>query len=197
MAQRIDRAHLLLGVLVVLGIGWRALDRGGPAAQPDPELGRQIAAVESARAQRSAERGRKPSGTRSAASTSTPKPARRIESSVRVESTPAGARATTSPIRVAKSRPRLDLDVASASEIEALPRIGPALAGRIVEDRARQGPFGSLEALQRVKGIGPALAAQLAEYVTFGAPGRPHNVASAGAAEHSARPPKARPRTHR
>ena len=52
----------------------------------------------------------------------------------------------------------IDPDVATAEELDALPRIGPALAARIVADRDSLGPFGSLEALQRVRGIGPALA---------------------------------------
>lgn len=61
----------------------------------------------------------------------------------------------------------VDLDVASVQELDRLPGIGPALAARIVADREANGPFGSLEQLQRVKGVGPALAAKLQPYVTF------------------------------
>src|SRR5690348_11164225 len=61
----------------------------------------------------------------------------------------------------------VDLDRASAAEIERLPRIGPVLARRIVADRDSLGPFGSLTELQRVKGVGPAMAKNLAPYVTF------------------------------
>lgn len=67
----------------------------------------------------------------------------------------------------------VDLETASAREIERLPRIGPALARRIVEDRAAHGPFGSLEGLQRVRGVGPGVARQLQGHVTFGTTGRP------------------------
>lgn len=50
---------------------------------------------------------------------------------------------------------RVDLNQASAEEIErALVGIGPAKAAAIVADRQRRGPFMSLEALARVKGIG-------------------------------------------
>ena len=72
------------------------------------------------------------------------------------------------PSRAAK-RPStpVDLDVASASEIEALPSIGAALAARIVADRDARGPFGSLDGLTRVRGVGPSLAAKLAAHVTF------------------------------
>src|SRR5437868_3303431 len=38
----------------------------------------------------------------------------------------------------------VDLDAASAEEIEKLPGIGPSLAKRIVADRSAKGPFGCL-----------------------------------------------------
>ncbi len=62
----------------------------------------------------------------------------------------------------------IDLEVATATEIERLPRIGPALAARIVANRDSVGPFGSLEGLDRVKGIGKATRKLLAPHVTFG-----------------------------
>lgn len=43
-----------------------------------------------------------------------------------------------------------------ASELEALPGIGPALAARIVEYRDGHGPFASVDDLTDVPGIGPA-----------------------------------------
>jgi competence protein ComEA len=39
----------------------------------------------------------------------------------------------------------IDVDVASETDIERLPRVGPVLARRIVEDRTANGPFGSME----------------------------------------------------
>jgi competence protein ComEA len=73
--------------------------------------------------------------------------------------------------------PPIDPDVATEADLVRLPRVGPALARRIVADRDSLGPFGSLEALQRVKGIGPALAAGLTPYVTFSSGFRPsHNT---------------------
>lgn len=74
----------------------------------------------------------------------------------------------------------IDVDVATAEELDALPRVGPALAARIVADRDSLGPFGSLAALQRVKGIGPSLAAGLSPHVTFSSGLRPlHGETSA------------------
>lgn len=64
-------------------------------------------------------------------------------------------------------RVTVDMDVASAAEIEALPRIGPALARRIVANRDSLGPFRSLEGLRRVKGIGKATIDLLAPQVNF------------------------------
>lgn len=55
----------------------------------------------------------------------------------------------------------LDLNEATAAELEALPGVGPALAAAIVEDRQRNGPFAAIEDLDRVSGIGPAKLAAL------------------------------------
>jgi DNA uptake protein ComE-like DNA-binding protein len=68
-----------------------------------------------------------------------------------------------------QSPPLVDLDEATASQIEALPGIGPAIAKRIIMDRDTAGPFGSLGALCRVRGIGPATVKRLAPMVTFSA----------------------------
>ncbi|HKH93526.1 MAG TPA: helix-hairpin-helix domain-containing protein [Gemmatimonadaceae bacterium] len=67
--------------------------------------------------------------------------------------------------------PLVDLDRASEREIDALPRIGPAIARRIVASRDSLGAFGSLEGLGRVRGMGPATRKRLAPLVTFS--GRP------------------------
>jgi competence protein ComEA len=67
----------------------------------------------------------------------------------------------------------VDVDVATAAELEALPRIGPSLAARIVADRDSLGPFGSLAGLDRVRGVGPALLRGLGAHVTFSGTPRP------------------------
>src|SRR5699024_5678130 len=55
----------------------------------------------------------------------------------------------------------LDLNVASASELEALPGVGPVLAQRIVEHREAFGPFASVDGLLEVSGVGPAVLEKL------------------------------------
>jgi competence ComEA-like helix-hairpin-helix protein len=70
----------------------------------------------------------------------------------------------------------VDLDVASEKEIEALRHVGPTLAKRIVADRDSFGPFGSMEGLRRVKGIGPSMVEKLDSSVTFSLVPRPTNT---------------------
>ena len=55
----------------------------------------------------------------------------------------------------------VDLNAASATELEVLPGIGPVLAERIVQWREDNGPFTDVEVLGEVSGIGDALMAQL------------------------------------
>jgi comEA protein len=48
----------------------------------------------------------------------------------------------------------IDINAANEKELEKLPRIGPAMAKRIIEYRNTKGPFKSLDDLTNVKGIG-------------------------------------------
>ena len=68
-------------------------------------------------------------------------------------------------IRVDAPSLQIDLDLADADTLALLPGIGPALAGRIVEDRNRLGAFGGIAGLQRVRGIGPAISAGIEPFV--------------------------------
>ena len=153
------KALLYLAGLLCLGAGVRAV--GSVRGEPPPEaaraaLARQIDAVDSAR-----RAGRRPAG-RARGGGERPATGRRRK----VDGVTARA-----PVAGCCSGPEasvpVDLDTAPAAVLEALPRIGPALARRIVEDREKRGPFGSLEGFQRVRGVGPAMARALAERVTF------------------------------
>jgi competence protein ComEA len=59
----------------------------------------------------------------------------------------------------------LNLNTATAEQLEELPGIGPATAAAIVEHRTRNGPFPSVDALTDVPGIGAAKLAQLQSLV--------------------------------
>jgi len=60
---------------------------------------------------------------------------------------------------------RLDLNRATAEQLDTLPGIGPAKASAIVADREAAGPFRSVDDLVRVKGIGPAIVEKLRDSV--------------------------------
>lgn len=62
----------------------------------------------------------------------------------------------------------IDINTASAADLDGLPGIGQALAQRIIEYRTSNGAFKSPEDLRNVKGIGPALFEKIAPLITAG-----------------------------
>lgn len=62
----------------------------------------------------------------------------------------------------------ININTANTTELESLPGVGTALADRIIEYRLTEGPFQSIEALQDIKGIGPALFQKIAPLITVG-----------------------------
>ena len=62
---------------------------------------------------------------------------------------------------------RIDVDRADAVELTRLPRVGPALAQRMVAWRAAHGPFGGLARLDSVPGVGPRLLETVQPHVEF------------------------------
>src|SRR5690606_15479306 len=60
---------------------------------------------------------------------------------------------------------RIDLNTATQADLEMLPRIGPALAQRILDWREENGRFRAVEDLLAVPGIGEKLLAGLREKV--------------------------------
>lgn len=59
----------------------------------------------------------------------------------------------------------LDLNAATAEELETLPGVGAILAERIVSYREAVGGFQTLEELQQVNGIGSGIYSQIAPYL--------------------------------
>jgi competence protein ComEA len=55
----------------------------------------------------------------------------------------------------------LDLNTATAEQLDALPGIGPVTAQKILDYRQAHGPFHAVAELEGVPGIGPARLAQL------------------------------------
>lgn len=62
----------------------------------------------------------------------------------------------------------IDLNTATAEQLDALPGVGPATAAAIVAHRERNGPFTSVDGLLDVRGIGPAKLEALRDLVTVG-----------------------------
>ena len=66
----------------------------------------------------------------------------------------------------AVTTPPVDINRATREELERLPGIGPALASRIVEHRERYGAFRRVEHLLVVRGISERRFAELRPYIT-------------------------------
>ena len=68
----------------------------------------------------------------------------------------------------------MNINTASAKELEALPGIGAAKAQAIVEYRTQNGAFKTVDELDKVKGIGPKMVEKLRPEATVGnAPSKP------------------------
>ena len=158
------QALLFVAAVIALGAGVRTA-RAVWAREPVPAAAQraledQLDAVIDAREREAARRQRpKGSARKAAAAGGAGKAARPT--------------APAPPAPPALPEPPIDVDRAPAAELDRLPRVGPALAARIVADRDSCGPFGSLEALQRVRGIGPGVARELQGRVTFSGTPRP------------------------
>ncbi len=75
------------------------------------------------------------------------------------------AQASSQIDAVVSTKLRLDLNVATADQLVALPEIGPALAARIIEFRSAVGHITRLSQLLEVTGIGPATVAAIQPFV--------------------------------
>ena len=103
--------------------------------------------------------------------------AQRAPGDVRLVSTdtpPASALQETARRAAQLARPlspgeRIDVDHADVIDLTRLPRVGPALAQRIIAWREQHGAFGGIGRLDSVPGIGPKLLEALRPYVTFSA----------------------------
>jgi len=193
MSIRSDqKALLFIGVVAVLGAGVRVLRASGPEKVPavQPELEHQARSADSAAvAQRDAQSRRgQGDGKRGGSGRGRGGRGRgRATTSARVDSGGIGGRQPEYVHRLpvgALDRPgyirgRLDLDVATAAQIDSLPGVTALMAKRIAADRAKRGPFLNTNGLQRVSGVGKRFLQQLDTLITFSgtfAPAAPNDT---------------------
>lgn len=89
--------------------------------------------------------------------------------------TPFGQSPDPSSLRAIKL---IDINSATAAQLDLLPGIGPALGSRIIADRDEHGLFDSIDSLQRVSGIGPKTVEKIRSRVILG--DSPNTRASVG-----------------
>ena len=68
--------------------------------------------------------------------------------------------------RIALASSPININSATAKELETLDGIGPVLAQHIVEYREQHGPFASVDGLDSVSGIGPKRLAAIRAHCT-------------------------------
>ena len=61
---------------------------------------------------------------------------------------------------------KVNINTATPAELEALPRIGPKVAQRIVDFRSQNGNFKKIEEIMKVKGIGEKLFNLIKDQIT-------------------------------
>jgi DNA uptake protein ComE-like DNA-binding protein len=146
MSLRSDhKALVFVGAIAVLGAGVRVMRAatGAKSVAAQPALEHQLAAADSARVQQGRGRSAAKRGGRR------------------------GRGASDSSDQRPPTKSKLDLDVATAAQVDLLPGVTPMMARRIVADRMMRGPFTSKDGLRRVAGVGPRLLQQLDTLITF------------------------------
>lgn len=86
---------------------------------------------------------------------------------VRVGAPSAAAAAAGIPAGTPPGGDLVNVNTASAEQLEELPGVGPVTAAKIIERRARAGPFTAVDELLEVDGIGEKTMAELAPHVTL------------------------------
>jgi competence protein ComEA len=93
---------------------------------------------------------------------------------IALDSAPGSAKVDSTPVDGQRqsaerhsSPPCININSATAVDLQELPGIGAVLAQRIIDYRSTQGPFADLQALCKVKGIGPKTAARFSAQLCF------------------------------
>jgi len=68
----------------------------------------------------------------------------------------------------------ININTASAADLQRLPGIGAKTAGRVIEYRQKNGPFKKVEELMNVRGVGEKNFLKLKNHISVGAPKAEH-----------------------
>ena len=71
---------------------------------------------------------------------------------------------------------KVNINTATASELETLPRVGPKVAQRIIDFRTKNGNFKKVEEIMKVQGIGEKVFEDIKDLITVGG----ENAANSG-----------------
>ncbi|MCX7903573.1 MAG: ComEA family DNA-binding protein [Caloramator sp.] len=73
---------------------------------------------------------------------------------------------STSNNQIKNSNSKININTASIEELKTLPRIGDAIAQRIIEYREKNGPFRDIKDIKNVSGIGDKMFENIKEKIT-------------------------------
>ncbi|GAB4268088.1 MAG: hypothetical protein Kow0080_10710 [Candidatus Promineifilaceae bacterium] len=76
--------------------------------------------------------------------------------------------AVSIPVTDQNSGTLVNINTATAADLDALPGIGPSTAQKIIDYRNANGPFATIEALMEVPGIGESKFAEIESLITVG-----------------------------
>jgi len=68
---------------------------------------------------------------------------------------------------------KVNINTATAAELETLPRVGPKVAQRIVDFRTKNGNFKKIEEIMKVQGIGEKVFENIKDLITVGGESAP------------------------
>ena len=75
--------------------------------------------------------------------------------------------------QTAAPKAKVNINTASASELETLPRVGPKVAQRIIDFRTKNGNFKKVEEIMKVQGIGEKVFENIRDLITVGGESAP------------------------